>query len=131
MAIHADVDVEARRVRFTVSGSIEVREVLRSLNDVALQFGDVPVREILSDHRSIDAPITPTQLNAVVGCIEKHAATFGGACFAVVTGSQASYGMMRMMTALLEPIGVRVEVFSDIRQAREWLEKAGPNAGSH
>lgn len=122
MSIRHTIDREACRVQFEVSGTLTSVEMCSAIDKAVSDLAGMHAREVLSDHRGLDVPATSAQVHVVAAYLDRHADTFAGAHCAMVTASPASYGMMRMLGALVESIPIRVEVFTDINAARAWLE---------
>jgi hypothetical protein len=83
--------------------------------------------DILSDHTQLAAPITPPDLALFLDFLGTRAEDLAGRRWAIVTGTPASYGMMRALSVGADRMGLAVEVFHDMATARAWLA-APPDA---
>ena len=115
------MDASRRLVVLDVSGTLTLNEILdaihRSVTDPAYQ----PGFGVLSDHTAVEEPLTPSQAREMAARLEELSASLGGSRWAVVTAQPASYGMIRMVSALVEPAGIDVRVFSSHEEAEAWL----------
>jgi hypothetical protein len=124
MPVHQTVDAELRRIVATISGEVEISDILGAItaavNDPAFQ----PGFDVYSDHTQITRFITPNQLAAMVAHLESLSDRLSGARWAIVTSAPASFGMMRMLEVHAERIPMEVRVFRSAGEAEHWL--AGP-----
>ncbi len=127
MPITWRVDAARGLLRATLAGDCPLGEMQAMLAQVASDPPRRPLR-VLSDHRTLSTPITPAQAQALVEQLTAGAATFGGGRWAVVVGSAASFGMIRMLGALLDPIDLAVEPFQAPEEAEAWVLDAPPPA---
>lgn len=90
-----------------------------------------PGFNIVSDHREIGEPATRAQLEELVSHIATLREYFVGSRWAVIVGTAASYGMMRMLAVLAERVPLSVQVFTDPADAERWARVRNPRAGEH
>ena len=117
------MDHDARLVRATVAGDFTIEDMLRCVSGAAAEAGG-PGYNVLSDHRNVGEPATRPQLEALVSHIAALRRYFGGARWAVIVATPASYGMMRMLGVLAERVPMEVRVFSDADAAEQWARGA-------
>jgi hypothetical protein len=125
MPIEWRVDEARGLVRAALTGDCTLDEMLALLESVADSAAPRPLR-VLSDHRTLSLPITPSDAQAFVGRMTERATDFAGTQWGVVVGSAASYGMIRMIGTLLEPIGMQVEPFYTPDAAESWVAGGSP-----
>ena len=113
MPITSAVDPSQRLIRFTVSGVIETSEILRAIDEVLPQIDETGGFDIISDHRALEQAATSDQIRALVEHLRIHGERLQGSRFAVIVGSEASYGMMRLLAVRAERLGIIVGVFWD------------------
>jgi hypothetical protein len=118
--IATTLDHERRLVTFTLTGTLETKEMLAALTGTFTQRKPGVVYNVMSDNRGVDAPATPEQVKMLVAELMRLGAVAGMRA-AMVVGTDASYGMMRMMSAYTEPLGIRVEIFRDTEAAMAFL----------
>ncbi len=121
MPIEMRVKGAERLVLGKLRGAVGTREMIDALDGVVADPGFRPGFDVLSDHREIASPLAPDQLEALLGHLSTLGGSFAGSRWAIVTTAPASYGMMRMLSVLAEPIGLEVRVFREMDEAREWL----------
>lgn len=122
MPMEFTVNAERRRVEVVVTGRIAFDEIRRALDAAVAQPGFQPGFDILSDHTGLEEPISVADLEATLLHIESLAPCFANSRWAIATRNPASYGMMRMFSALAERIPLTVEVFRSREDAERWLE---------
>ena len=119
------MDHDARLVRAAVEGNFTIEDMLDCVSGAAAEAGG-PGYNVLSDHREIGEPATRPQLEALVSHIAALRQYFGGARWAVIVTTPASYGMMRMLSVLAERVPMEVRVFraADAEAAELWARGA-------
>lgn len=80
------------------------------------------VYDVLSDQRDVVEPATPDQIRSLVGELFRLGGVDGMRA-AMIVGTDASYGMMRMMSAHTEALGIKVGIFREPAEARKFLER--------
>lgn len=125
MPVEVSVDGKRRLVVARLSGVLTLQEILGAIDGAAGDplFG--PGFDVLSDHTLVEEPITPAQAKEMVKHLRELADAFQGFRWAVVTVAPASYGMIRMVSALVEPAGIDVRVFPSLAEAEAWLGALG------
>jgi hypothetical protein len=124
--IKSDVDHDARLIRFELQGELETAEMLAAVDDVLRRLDGRKGYDFLSDNRQLTKPATPAQIKPLMSRLAAAGDTVTGAQCAVIVGQEASYGMMRLMAAHAEPLGIRVGVFWNMEDALRFL---GPRDG--
>ena len=75
----------------------------------------------LSDRRSIEKPRSRGYITAAVSFLNAKAAQIGSCKWASVVSTTAAFGMGRMAQILSDNTPLKVQVFTDIEKARQWL----------
>ena len=114
-------DPAAHLVVATISGPLSLPDMEATVNAVVTCPGAAPTDGILTDHTGIEAPITPRDLERFLTVLEAHAPALRRRHWAIVAGTPASYGMMRMLSVGALRIPLDVRVFHDAVSARAWL----------
>ena len=127
MPINAWVDEDDKLARFEIVGEWTTEEMIESVSGILAAIGARTGFDLLSDHRLIAEPATPEQIRALVGHLTRRGSALAGRRAAVVVGSEASYGMMRMLGAYTERIGIEVGIFTTLPDALTWLQRSGPS----
>lgn len=127
MPITYRIDHAGARVHAAVTGTIEMADIHEILM-ACLQDPDLPESfTVLSDHRRIERPLTPQQMDGMLTELDRAPDRFRRVRWAIVAGTSGSYAMMRVLSATAElRVGMRVRVFLDMEEAVEWLD-AGPD----
>lgn len=121
MPITVTFDAQRRLIRFTLVGTLETAEMLNAVKSVLAETDGTDGHDVLSDHRELLTPATPEQVRALLDFLARNGnAVRGGRC-AVVVNSEASYGMIRMMAARAETLGIEVRPFWKIEDAESFL----------
>ena len=126
--IQVRVDEGRRLVTVTISGVLTIDEILGSIDQVVRHPAFEPGFDVLSDHLAVQEPLTPPQAREMSAHIDGLVDLFGAGRWAVVTVAAASYGMLRMVSALLEPSGIEMRLFASHEDAEAWL--AAPRTAS-
>ncbi|MDH3497266.1 MAG: STAS/SEC14 domain-containing protein [Gemmatimonadota bacterium] len=121
MPIELMIDGSTGVARFTVSGEFTLDDMRAAVDRLAADPDYRPGMAILSDHRAIARPASAEEVAGLVGHVAEHGGIFAGARMAIVTDSAASYGMMRMLSALAEDVPMKIAVFLDAAEAERWL----------
>lgn len=112
-------------VRMELTGTLSTEEVLACVDDAAQTIGSRQGFRLLSDHRGLDTPATPSQIQALVMRIGSHGDALSGLRWAIVTVMAASQGMMGQLARYASTVGVQVGVFRDMQEAEQWLGPSG------
>ena len=108
-------------MQFTVRGTMETREMLDAVSNAAAQLERDVMYQVLSDSRDVTTPITPMQTKDLIARLRETGMTNQVRRAAVVVGNEASYGMMRLLGARAEPLGVEIGVFWTLEEALAFL----------
>lgn len=108
-------------------GDFSIDDMLSCVSMAAAEAGE-PGYNVISDHREIGEPATRAQLEELVSHIATLREYFVGARWAVIVGTAASYGMMRMLEVLAERVPMLVQVFSGEAEAEQWARSRAPRA---
>jgi hypothetical protein len=122
VAIQKTVDHEQRIVFFTVTGTLETDEMLDAVKETFAQRKPGAIYDVVSDHREVTEPARPEQIKSLVAELQKLANTDGMRA-AMIVATDASYGMMRMMAAHIEMLGIEVGIFRDPAEARAFIDR--------
>ena len=122
MPIESKIDHDARLVSFRITGKLDTAEMLASLNSCFALRNPGVLYDVLSDHREVEEPATPEQIRTLVAELMRLGGVDGMRA-AMIVGTDASYGMMRMMAAHTEALGIRVGIFREPAEALEFLER--------
>lgn len=120
MPIRIWIDKDRGLVRGVVEGDFETDGMLEAMNGVLEDEDFLPGMPVVSDHRSVGTVLTRDQAMAVAGRLTALAPRLSGMRWAVVTIHPASYGMMRMLSVLLEEAGVEMRIFEVMEPAEAW-----------
>ncbi len=121
MPVRYKIDTERRLVVATVFGEVSITGMIETLNASVNDPDFERGFNVLSDHTQITQAITASQLNRLVNHMASLPDKLAGARWAIVTDSQASYGMMRMLSVRAESIPMEVKVFRKTDEAERWL----------
>ena len=121
MPIRAWVDEDHKLARFEIVGEWTTEEMIEAISRILATIGDRTGFDLISDHLGIGEPATPDQIRALVGHLTRKGSALVGRRAAVIVGNPTSYGMMRMLGAYTERIGIEVGIFSSVPEAMRWL----------
>jgi hypothetical protein len=124
--IKTEVDHSDRLVRWELSGDLDTDEMLAAVDEAFRLIGGKPGYDFLCDNRALKKPATPEQIKILIGRFAKEGKLVNGSRCAVVVGQAASYGMMRLMAAHADPIGIDVAAFWTIEEAMAFLGRTHP-----
>jgi SpoIIAA-like len=121
MAITYRIDKFKGIVNTVVEDTFTTKDILHTFDSFLADPDFKPAFQLLSDHRNLKKPITTEQIKFIVDYVKKHRNEFQFSRWAMVVSTPVSYGMMRMLSMLLESAFVEVRVFKDIAEASIWL----------
>ena len=121
MPITATLDTIGHILRIEIVGTVTTEEITLAVDRSLETLEEDASCSILSDHRRITTPATVEQVEAFVEHLRRHAPAAHGRRWAIVTASPASFGMMRMLSVLVERIPMTVQVLQDMAAAEQWL----------
>lgn len=107
---------------FRVIGRLDTDEMLAAVQSCFAQREPGVVYDVMSDQRDVVEPATPDQIRTLVAELMRLEAVDGMRA-AMLVGTDASYGMMRMMAAHTEALGIRVGIFREPAEALAFLER--------
>lgn len=125
MPISFTLEPEKRRVRFTVSGTFTLDDIIAALTSVLdlPEFG--PDFQVLSDHRGIERPATVQDVENMLAWMREKRDRFQDMRWAIVTHRPASYAVMGLLSTLADlRVRMTVRVFTRIADAEAWLDGA-------
>jgi len=123
MPIEISIEKDRRRARFVIRDRFETDEIVSTVDRIALDPDFGPDFAILSDHRNLVEPLTPEQARVMIERIEHHGETMRGRHWVAIVDSPASYGMMRLMSARLESLAIRVDIAESPEEADRLLAR--------
>lgn len=126
MPIDLSIDTHRRRVRFVIRDRVETDEIVSAVDQIALDPAFGPDFAILSDHRDVIEPLTPEQARTMVQRLEHHGEIMRGRHWVAIVDSPASYGMMRLMSARVEGLAIRVDIVESPEEADRALDRGAP-----
>jgi hypothetical protein len=121
MPIELWVDKDRRRICAVVSGDFTFEEILDTITKAVNDPDLMPGYDILSDHTQVGEVLTMGQARKMTAHLKGLSDYFAGSRWAVVTTKPASYGMMRMLSVLVEEVPIHLEVFHSFEDAERWL----------
>jgi hypothetical protein len=121
MPIISWIEKNKKRVRAELSGTVSLDEMIKTIN-ASVEDPDFRTGfDVLSDHTQLEQSIETEQVKFLALHIESLRTNFAGSRWAVITKSEVSYGMMRMLSVFLERIPMKLEVFYALDDAEKWL----------
>ena len=122
MPITFELDAASRRVNFTITGEVALREVLDTVRAVLEipEFG--PGFQVLSDHSGVERPITVPEVEDMLAYMRASRERFRDVRWAVVTQRPSSYVIMGLLSTLADlRVQMQVRVFTRMDEAEHWL----------
>jgi hypothetical protein len=123
MPINFSLEPGKRRVRFTVTGTFTLDDIIGALKSVLAmpEFG--PHFQVLSDHRGIERPVTVQDVEDMLAFMRASRERFQDMRWAIVTHRPASYAMMGLLSTLADlRVQMEVRVFTRLAEAEQWLD---------
>jgi hypothetical protein len=117
------LDPQARVVHLTYTGNPTIEEWTAMMLALFRERQYAPGWGFLSDRRPVPEPPDKTYIERAVVFVREHQREMAGACWATVVGGPAVDGMMRLGQELAADLPLKVGVFTDIGEAREWLAR--------
>ena len=111
-----------RRLWIEFSGTLSDDEIRTFVSTVLGDPQFEPGLDVLSDHTRLAEAITMEQFYLLLSLFQARPQRLRGVRMAIVTRRDASFGMMRMLSAKVESIPMTVEVFRDLAAAEVWLQ---------
>jgi hypothetical protein len=113
---------ERRRVEVKIRGDFTREDIIDAVDRAVTDPEFRPGFDILSDHTEIGEPLTPEQANVMIGHLMQKASLVKLSRLAFVAPRPASYGMMRMISVMVESVPMHAEVFVSREEAEAWLD---------
>ena len=123
------VDQDAGVVRLTLWGVLTLAEMVSTVQGVLADLEPGRRYDVLSDHRQLQEPATRDQMLQLTDFLVSRGTPFHGRRWAVIVGSAASYGTIRMIAVHLEAAPIWTMPFYDAGEAHAWLAEPR-NTGS-
>ena len=123
MPIDFTLDPAERRVRFTVTGTFTLDDIIGALKSVVAipEFG--PGFRVLSDHRGIERPATVQDVEHMLAWMREKRDRFQDVRWAIVTQRPSSYVVMGLLSTLADlRVRMTVRVFTRLAEAEAWLD---------
>lgn len=124
MPIRAEIDERDALLKFEIVGDWTTEEMeqvtLEGVRGIAGRAG----YDALCDLTRTGRASTPAEIRRLVQILMEEGSALRGRRAAMIVGNPTSYGMMRMLSALTEPIGIEVKIFSNVAEAMRFLRPA-------
>lgn len=123
MPISFTLNPEKRRVNFEVTGTFTLHDIIETIRSVLAlpEFG--PEFQVLSDHRGVERPATPQDVEDMLAFMRASRERFAGMRWAVVTHRPGSYVIMGLLSTLADlHVQMDVRVFTRVDDATRWLD---------
>jgi hypothetical protein len=104
-----------------ISGDFNATEIISAVNSALPSPTAEKGFRVLLDKRSIGRPATTEQIETMANLMQRWPDVFRGSKWAAVVSDDTSYGMMRMLSFLVEYVPIEVDVFRDYDAAINWL----------
>jgi hypothetical protein len=121
MALNYSLDPQARIVRITYAANPSFEEWAGMMRAIFQDADYAPGWGLLSDRRAVREPQTKAFIEGVVAFLRRHQRELEHGRWAMVVSGIAVYGMARMAQELAGELPVKLGVFTDVDEAREWL----------
>jgi hypothetical protein len=121
MSLTYTIDPAAGVVSVAVTSPPSPADTRALLRSVAADPGYRPGMPLLVDRRPVPEPPSVAYVNELPVVLREMARATAPCRTAVLVGTPAVYGMLRMASALAGDTGVEVGAFRDENLARRWL----------
>lgn len=123
MPIKYWIEKDHRRIRAVVSGDFTEEDILQAIENSTKDADFEPGFDVLSDHRDVGEPLNTQQAWQISSCLDSLFRVMAHSRWAVVTNKPASFGMMRMLSVLLEQVPIVLRIFGSLEEAERWLSE--------
>jgi hypothetical protein len=124
MSIDVSIDKRNNLVCRTLKDEIAIDEILVSLEETAKHPDYRPGMKSLNDMREYVPRSDSINVKRVAEYLLSHIEDRQGLEAAVVVSRAVDYGMTRMLQALADTPAMRIAVFYDLDEAKQWLGMA-------
>ncbi|HET9455074.1 MAG TPA: STAS/SEC14 domain-containing protein [Gemmatimonadaceae bacterium] len=124
MPIRSEVDESAQLLMFEIVGDWTTEEMERVTLEGVRAIAGREGYDALCDLTRTGRVSTPAEIRRLVQILTEEGSALRGRRAAMVVGNPTSYGMMRMLSAHTEPIGIEVKIFTQLGEAMKFLRPA-------
>ena len=121
MAVTQKVDHDGCEMHATADGPITIDDISKHLAEEHRQKG-LSYRELI-EASGATAEFSPSDVRKTVALLRGYGRKGALGPTAIVVGNDCAYGMMRMLSILLEDV-CELQPFRTRREAKRWLAKA-------
>ena len=121
MPIRAEIDEREALLKFEIAGDWTTEEMERSTLEGVRAIAGRDGYDALCDLTRTARASTPAEIRRLVQILTEEGSALRARRAAMVVGNPTSYGMMRMLAAHAEPIGIEVRIFTSIEEAMKFL----------
>ncbi len=118
MSLTYTIDKAIRMVTIQYNANPDFAEFERTMETVFKDPNYKAGLNFLLDRHLVDEPPSTEYIKELVGFLKKHELKLN--CVAFMVKNVASYGMGRMAQILAEDVDVRLQVFTDMKEAKQW-----------
>lgn len=124
MPIRAEIDEQHALLKFEIVGDWTTEEMEQVTLEGVRGIAGREAYDALCDLTRTGRASTPAEIRRLVEILTEEGSALRGRRAAMVVGNPTSYGMMRMLAAHAEPIGIEVKIFSNVEEAMKFLRPA-------
>jgi hypothetical protein len=122
LVVNYSLDPLARIVYIAYPSNPTYEEWAAMMEAIFQEAQYAPGWGFLADRRSLTEAPSKDFIESALRFVSSHQTELAGARWASVVSGPAAYGMVRMGQALADEL-LKVGVFTDLGEAREWLER--------
>lgn len=123
MAANIQVDRRTRTLHLTITGDFTTDEIVTTIQQMKDAIPGETAYSVFSDHRGATMTETAEQIRMAAKLLGSPGSPFRGGRWAVVSASDATFGMMRILAVQTEDVPIEMEVFRDVESADSWLAR--------
>jgi hypothetical protein len=127
VALTYSIDDAAHTLRVRGEGMLDVAHCDAVTRAVAAELSSRPGWPILADVRELTWVPWPNEVRQVAMVIMEMRAAYTGP-IAIVVARPVVFGLARMLSTLVEPVGVRMMPFWSVEDAASWCAQQSPSA---
>jgi hypothetical protein len=124
MPIIIELNKEEGIVYTTIDGRVSTDEIIDGLKKVLDHPDFRPGLRGIVDIRPSELDTHAGDVRRIADLLIEYRDRIGWSRSAVVVATDLAFGMTKMFQAFNEASSIEVEIFQDIEEARQWLEKA-------
>jgi hypothetical protein len=127
MTVDYRIDASINRITTRAFGDVTIDEVLQHFDELSADSSYEPDLDVLLDLIDCKTLADADEIRIAAARVTADLATLRFGRLAIVVGSEALFGMLRMFHTLSESAFSETQIFRDRDEALQWLGESAPN----